>query len=122
MISVSLKFVPKGPIDCITFWFSGNGLALEGWLAITWTNDDYGPDIAKLTGPWTFADQKWVGAVKLLCIIMFKISKIRPKSFFGSVKAQTFLQCLMVYAYDFTSNQNLMVLANMNIMLTHEYV
>ena len=51
-------------------------------------------DTAKLTGPRTFADKRWVGPVKLLCIIMFNISKIRSKSPFGPVKAQKFLQCL----------------------------
>ena len=48
-------------------------------------------DTAKQTGPRTFADKRWVGPVKLLCIIMFNISKIRSKSPFGPVKAQKFL-------------------------------
>ena len=52
------------------------------------------PDTAKLTGPRTLADKRWVGPVKLLCIIMFDISKIRPKSNLGPVKAQKFSQCL----------------------------
>ena len=52
------------------------------------------PDTAKITGPRTFADKRWVGPVKLLCIIMFNISKIRPKSLFGPVKAQKFSRCL----------------------------
>ena len=49
-------------------------------------------DTAKLTGPQTFADKRWVlvGMVKLLCIIMFNIGKIRPKSLLGPVKAQKF--------------------------------
>ena len=51
-------------------------------------------DTAKLTGPRTLADKWWVGPVKLLCIIMFDISKIRPKSFPGPVKAQKFSRCL----------------------------
>ena len=51
-------------------------------------------DTAKLTGPRTLADKSWVGPVKLLCIIMFDISKIRPKSILGPVKAQKFSQCL----------------------------
>ena len=38
--------------------------------------------------------QKWVGLVKLLCIIMFKISKIRSKSLLSLVKAQNFWRCL----------------------------
>ena len=45
------------------------------------------PDTAKLTGPRTLADKRGVGPVKLLCIIMFDISKIRPKSISGPVKA-----------------------------------
>ena len=38
------------------------------------------PDTMKLSGPRPLADKRWVGPVKLLCIIMFDISKIRPKS------------------------------------------
>ena len=53
-------------------------------------------DTAKLTGPRTFADKRWVGPVKLLCIIMFNISKIRPKSLLGPVKAQKFSRCLQM--------------------------
>ena len=45
-------------------------------------------DTTKLTGPQTLADKRWVGPVKLLCIIMFNISKIRPKSILGPVKAE----------------------------------
>ena len=45
----------------------------------------------------TFADKRWVGPVKLPCIIMSNISKIRPKSFLGPVKAQKFLRCLYHY-------------------------
>ena len=52
-------------------------------------------DTAKLTGPRTLADKRWVGPVKLLCITMFDISKIRPKSVLGPVKAQKFSRCLM---------------------------
>ena len=52
-------------------------------------------DTAKLTGPRTLTDKRWVGPVKLLCIIMFDISKIRPKSIFGPVKAQKFSWCLL---------------------------
>ena len=33
------------------------------------------------------ADKIWVGQVKLLCITMFNISQIRPKSLLGPVKA-----------------------------------
>ena len=51
-------------------------------------------DTAKLTSPRTFADKRWVGSVKLLCMIMFNISKIRPKSLLGPVKDQKFLRCL----------------------------
>ena len=58
-----------------------------------------GSDTAKLTGPQTFADKRWVGPVKLLCIIMFNISKIRPKSLLGPVKAQKFLRCLCFQAF-----------------------
>ena len=54
-------------------------------------------DTTKLTSPWTFADKKWVGPVKLLCIIMFNISKIRSKSLLGPVKAQQFSQFLLIY-------------------------
>ena len=53
-------------------------------------------DITKLTGPRTFTDKQWEGPVKLLCIIMFKISKIRPKSLLGVVKAKKCLQCLCI--------------------------
>ena len=49
---------------------------------------------AKLTGPRTFTGKNWVGPVKLMCIIMFKIHKIRPKSPFGPVKAPKFSRCL----------------------------
>ena len=52
-------------------------------------------DTAKLTGPRIFADKRWVGPVKLLCVIMFNINKIRPKSLFGPVKAQKFSRCLI---------------------------
>ena len=51
-------------------------------------------DTAKLTDPRTFADKRWVGTVKLLCIIMFNISKIWPKSLLGPVKTQKFSLCL----------------------------
>ena len=54
-------------------------------------------DTAKLTGHRTLADKRWVGPVKLLCIIMFDISKIRPKSILGPVKAQKFSRCLYIY-------------------------
>ena len=50
-------------------------------------------DTVKLTGPWTLADKR-VGPVKLLCIIMFDISKVRPKSILGPMKAQKFSRCL----------------------------
>ena len=58
-----------------------------------------GTDTAKLTGPRTLADKRWVGLVKLLCIIMFDISKIRPKSILGLVKAQKFSLCLQEPSY-----------------------
>ena len=51
-------------------------------------------DTAKFTGPRTLADKRGVGPVKLLCIIMFDISKIRPKSILGPVEAQNFARCL----------------------------
>ena len=53
---------------------------------------------AKLTGPRTFTGKNWVGPVKLMCIIMFKINKIRPKSTFGPVKAPKFSRCLVITA------------------------
>ena len=49
---------------------------------------------AKLTGPRILADKRWVGPVKLLCITMFDISKIRPKSLLGPVKTKKFSRCL----------------------------
>ena len=58
-------------------------------------------DTAKLTGPRTLADKKWVGPVKLLCIIMFDISKIRPKSILSLVEAQNFFA---VYAIIWTND------------------
>ena len=51
-------------------------------------------DTAKLIGPRTLADKRWVGPVKLLCIIMSDINKIRPKSILSLVKAQKFSRCL----------------------------
>ena len=51
-------------------------------------------DTAKLNGPRTLADKRWVGPVKFLCVIMFDISKIRPKSVLSPVKAQKFSWCL----------------------------
>ena len=56
-------------------------------------------DTVKLTGPRTLANKRWVGPVKLLCMIMFSISKIRPKSILGMVKAQKFLRCLVMASY-----------------------
>ena len=50
---------------------------------------------AKLTGPRTFTGKNWVGPVKLFCIIMYNINKIRPKSPFGPVKAPKFSRCLL---------------------------
>ena len=35
-IKISLKFVPKGPVNNIG---SDNGLVLASWQAIIWTND-----------------------------------------------------------------------------------
>ena len=57
------------------------------------TSDD-DTDTAKLTSPWTLADKRWVGLVQLLCITMFDISKIKPKSVLGPLKAQKFSRCL----------------------------
>ena len=54
------------------------------------------PDTMKLSGPRPLADKRWVGPVKLLCIIMFDISKIRPKSILRLVKAQKFSRCLHI--------------------------
>ena len=45
---------------------------------------------AKLTSPQNLADERLVGLLKLLCITMFDISKIRPKSILGPVKGQKF--------------------------------
>ena len=56
-------------------------------------------DTAKLTGPRTFTDKRWAGPVKFLCIIMFNINKIRPKSLFGPVKAQKFSRCLHSWCF-----------------------
>ena len=64
------------------------------------------PDSAKLNGAWTVADKRWVEPVKLLCIIMFDISKIRPKSILGLVKAQKVLQCLNLMASNLYSDHN----------------
>ena len=36
------------------------------------------------------ADKRWVGPLKLLCIIMFDMSKIRPKSLLSLVKVRNF--------------------------------
>ena len=55
----------------------------------------FATDTAKLTGPQTLADKRWVEPAKLLCIIMLDISKIRPKSVHGQVKAKKFSQCLL---------------------------
>ena len=38
----------------------------------------------------------WSLATKTLCIVMFDVSKIKPESISGPVKAQRFLQCLSV--------------------------
>ena len=54
----------------------------------------YEADTAKLTGPRTLADKKWIGPVKLLYIIIFDNSKMRPKSIFGPAEAQKFSRCL----------------------------
>ena len=59
----------------------------QGPLLLTWINSDTG----KLTGPRTLADKRWVGPVKLLCITMFDISKIRQKSVLGLVKCPKIL-------------------------------
>ena len=40
LIKVSLKFVPKGPIDHIPALVLDNGLAPNRWQAIIWTNTD----------------------------------------------------------------------------------
>ena len=44
-----------------------------------------------------FWKKRWVGPVKLMRIIMFNISKTRPKSFRGLVKTKKFLLCLRVF-------------------------
>ena len=36
---MSLRFVPKGPVDNFFSIGSGNGLAQNKWQAIIWTND-----------------------------------------------------------------------------------
>ena len=61
------------------------------WVTIV-RSADCTADTAKLTSPRTLADKRWVGPVKLLCIIIFYISKIRPKSILRPVKAQKFSQ------------------------------
>ena len=66
----------------------------------SWDTSTASSDTAKLTGPRTFADKRWVGPVKLMCTIIFNISKIRPKSLFGPVKAQKFLRCLHHASWD----------------------
>ena len=38
LIQISLKFVPKGSIENVIIG-SGNGLALNRWQAIIWTDD-----------------------------------------------------------------------------------
>ena len=70
-------------------------------VQVRWHKPHYPNNAAnttKLTGPRTLADKKG-GPVKLLCIIMFDISKIRPKSILGPVKAQKFSRCLMLTYY-----------------------
>ena len=47
----------------------------------------------KVTDPRTLIGKRWVGLVEL-SITMFDISRIRPKSILGLVKAQKFSQCL----------------------------
>ena len=84
----------------VSIWWRhhGNSFSFHRLLFRTLTEATkytYLADTAKLTGPRTFADKRWVGLVKLLCIIMFNISKIRPKSLFGPVKAQKFSRCLI---------------------------
>ena len=81
-------------------------------------------DTAKLTTPPTLADKRWVGPVKLLCIIMFDISKIRPKCIHGPVKAQKFSQCLWFwhqkpeYSVYSTRRVNLSVIIVLTIWMT----
>ena len=60
------------------------------------SNTNTPPDTAKLTGPQTLCDEifKMSRTGELLCITMFDISKIMPKSVLGPVQAQKFLQCL----------------------------
>ena len=60
-------------------------------------------DTTKLTGPWTLADKRWVGPVKLLCITMFDISKIGPKSILGLAKTKKFSRCLLFRLRPFRS-------------------
>ena len=80
-----------------------------------WILTDYWTDSAILTSPRTFVDKRWIGPVKLLCIIMFNVSKIRPKSLLGPVKAQKFSWCVCLrmkvgrweLMWHFISNGNL---------------
>ena len=57
--------------------------------------DIFPADMAKLTSPQTLADNRWVGLVRILCITMFDISKIRPKYILSPVKAPKFSTCLL---------------------------
>ena len=65
-----------------------------GWVSGTIS------DNAKLNGPRTLADKRWVGPVKCLCITMFDISKMKVKSVLGTVKTQEFLRCLPPYIHN----------------------
>ena len=84
-----------------------NHKKLDNWIVLNF--EMCLADTANLTGPRTLADKRWVGPVKLLCIIMFDISKIRPKSILGPVKAQKFSQCLVwnnIWAMGISEIQN----------------
>ena len=75
-------------------WY-GMSLSIKMWSLHLYCGHAHLPDALKLTGLRTFADKKWVEPVKFLCIVMFKISKIRPKSLLDLVKAQKFLTCML---------------------------
>ena len=81
LMQISLKYMLRGQII--------NMPALVQMMAWCWTTDT-----VKLTCPRTFADKRWLGLIKRLFIIMLNITKSRPKSLLGPVKAQKFVLCL----------------------------
>ena len=52
-------------------------------------------DTVKLPGPWTFTDKTWIGPLKLRCINMINVYKIKPKSIFRQEqgKSEGFESC-----------------------------